>query len=222
MRFFYLSFLLITLFFSGCAGYHFNNNNNPLIGYNIKTITVPMFINRSALPQMSGPMTREIILALKDFAGLKVINGDSDESDAVLIGVIESADHYNEVVKTSATTFTTGDIQTSIGGRAPFYYPNTTNYALQLRIILIKRPTNEEREFITNNILGLGKLHPKVVLEETLDITGSFSRVISDSITPNSGGEVNFVKNKGIFEKSLQDSCVQTANNFKQVVLNAF
>jgi hypothetical protein len=91
-----------------------------------------------------------------------------------------------------------------------------------LNIILIKRPTAEEIEFLTKNTLGLNKFHPKVVLVEEIPITGNFSRFVSDTITPNSGGEVNFVKNKGIFEKSLQDSCVQTATNFRQVVLNAF
>jgi hypothetical protein len=59
-------------------------------------------------------------------------------------------------------------------------------------------------------------------LEDDIAISGNFSRVVSDTLGANSGGEVNFVKNKGIFEKSLQDSCVQTAKNFKQVVLNAF
>lgn len=215
---------VVSLFLSGCAGYHFNNTNNPLIGYDIKSVSVPMFVNRSVLPQMAGTMTKEIVLALKDFPGLKVINGDAStsESDAVLLGIVDSGDHYGEVVQTSTTAFTTGDIKTSIGNRTSFYYPSTTAYSLQLRLILIKRPTKEEIEFLTKNTLGLTKFHPKVVLEEVLPITGSFTRVVSDSITTGSAGEVNFVKNKGIFEKSLQDSCLQTAKNFKQVVLNAF
>ncbi len=219
VRFFYF---FAVLFLSGCAGYHFNNINNPLIGYDIKSVSVPMFVNRSVLPQMSGIMTKEIVLALKDFSGLRVLNGDAHDSDAVLLGIIDSSDRYSEVVQTTATTFTTGDIQKSIGNRTPFYYPTTTAYTLKLKIILIKRPSPEELDFLIKNTSGIAKLHPKVVLEEDLPIQGSFSRVVSESITANSGGEVNFVKNKGIFEKSLQDSCLQTAKNFKQVVLNAF
>jgi hypothetical protein len=221
-RFFYLIAALFLL--SGCAGYHFNNSNNPLLSYNIKSVSVPMFINRSVLPQMSGMMTQEIVLALKNFSGLKIINGDENDSDAVLIGIIESDDHYSKVVQTSATAYTKSDqnILTSIGDRQNFYYPSSTSYNLKLKIILIKRPRPEEIEFLTKNTLGLNKFHPKIVLEEELPITGSFSRFVSDTITPNSGGEVNFVKNKGILEKSLQDSCTQTAINFRQVVLNAF
>lgn len=217
-------YILISFFLVGCAGYHFNTTNNPLIGYDIKSISVPMFVNRSVLPHMSGMMTKEIVMALKDFPGLKVINGDSSESDAVLLGIVESEDHYADVVQTTESAFTSGDkkIEQSIGRRTPFYYPSKTAYQLRLRIILIKRPSKEEIDFVTKNTLGFAKLHPKVVLEEEVPIQGSFSRVTSDSITTTSGGELNFVKNKGIFEKSLQDSCIQTAKNFKQVVLNAF
>jgi hypothetical protein len=219
-RFFYF---FCFIFINGCAGYHFNNNNNPLIGYDIKSVSVPMFVNRSVLPQMSGIMTKEIVLALKDYSGLKVINGENNDSDAVLLGIIESADHYDDVVKTSATAYTNNvNIEKSIGNRTSFYYPSATTYDLRLRIILIKRPSAEEIDFLTKNNLGLARLHPKVVLQEEIPITGSFSRVVSDTLSNNSGGSVNFVKNKGILEKSLQDSCVQTAKNFKQVVLNAF
>jgi hypothetical protein len=218
-RFFYL---FVLVFISGCAGYHFNTNNNPLIGYNIRSISVPMFINRSVVPNLSGPMTREIVMALKDFSGLKVTNGITGESDAVLIGIVDSAQHLEEVVQNSSTAITEGNILNSIGNRQKFYYPSASSYQLRLRIILIKRPSAEEIEFLSKNTLGLTKLHPKVVLEDEIPLSGSFTRVVADNLTPNSGGEVNFVKNKGLFEKSLQDACVQTAKNFKQVVLNAF
>ena len=218
-RFFYI---LTTIFLAGCAGYHFNTNTNPLISYNIKSISVPMFINRSSLPHLSGPMTTEIILALKDFSGLRVVNGAESDSDAVLLGIIESADHYNEVVQTSTSVVTDGNIQKSIGARQKFYYPSATSYQLRLRLVLIKHPSADELDFLSKNTLGLSKLHPKVVLEDEIPISGNFTRVVADTLSTSSGGEVNFVKNKGIFEKSLQDSCVQTAKNFKQVVLNAF
>ena len=220
-------FCLIALLFSmslltSCSGYHFNTNNNPLIGYDIRSIAVPMFINRSTLPQLSGTMTREITLALNDYSGLKVISGDSEETDAVLIGIIESKNHYNEVVKTSKTLFTEKDVLQSIGARAPFYYPIQTSYEFVLRVILIKRPTKEELEIFKSDIGAMIKVHPKVVLQDTINLSGSFSRVANPTNTSTSGGDVNFVKNKGIFEKSLQDTCYQASQTFKQVILNAF
>jgi hypothetical protein len=217
--------LLIFAFISlgACSGYHVNTNSNPLIGYDIKTISIPMFINRSVLPQLAAPMTQEIALLLNDYNGLKVISGDNENADAVLIGILESRDHYNEVVTTTQTLFTDAELSTSIGSRSPFYYPIQSTYNFSLRILLIKRPTAEELALFTSDIGKLISIHPKIVLDERINLSGSFSRVARPT-TPsiNSPGEVNFVKNKGIFEKSLQDTCIQAAQTFKQVVLNAF
>lgn len=223
VRFFYpyITFLAAVLLLSGCAGYHFNTNNNPLIGYDIKTISVPMFINRSVIPQLAAPMTREITLALNDYSGLKVMS-DGNEADAVLIGIIESQNYYNETVQTSQTLFTEQDVAKSIGNRPGFYYPVQTSYNFKLRLILIKRPSKEEIELMTSDLGPLIKVHPKVVLQDSIDLSGKFDRVASPANSINSAGEVNFVKNKGIFEKSLQDTCYQAAQTFKQVVLNAF
>lgn len=181
-----------------------------------------MFINRSVIPQLAAPMTKEITFALNDYSGLKVISGDTSNADAVLIGIIESKDHYNEVVSTTQNLFTDGDVLKSIGSRTPFYYPVQTAYRFSLRIILIKRPSKEELELFTSELGSKIVLHPKVVLQDRIDLSGTFARVASPTSTALAPGEVNFVKNKGIFEKSLQDTCYQAAQSFKQVILNAF
>lgn len=215
-------FLYLLVLMTGCSGYHFSNNNNPLIGYDIKSVAVPMFINRSVLPQLVAPMTKEITMALNDYTGLKVLSGDNENADAVLIGILESKDHYNEVITTTQTLFTDGDISKSIGNRSPFYYPVQSTYNFSLRVILIKRPSPEELALLTSD-LGRGVLvHPKIVLEDRIDLSGNFARVASPTNGATAAGEVNFVKNKGILDKSLEDTCYRAAQTFKQVVLNAF
>lgn len=220
VRFF--SILLCMLTLASCAGYHFNTNNNPLIGYDIRSVAVPMFVNRSVIAELAAPMTKEVIFVLNEYSGLRVYSGDNDQADAVLIGVIESKDHYNEVVKTTQTLFTDDTVKSSIGSRSPFYYPVQTSYEFSLKIILIKRPSKEEIDLLTTDLGQFMKVHPKVVLMDTINISGSFSRVVGESTTPNSAGKTNFVKNKGIFEKSLQETSMNAAKTFKQVVLNAF
>jgi hypothetical protein len=223
VRLFYPSFfVLILTTLASCSGYHFNTNNNPLIGYDVKTIAVPMFINRSVLPQLAAPMTKEIILALNDYSGLKVVSGDNENADAVLIGIIESKDHYNQVVHTTQSLFTEGDIASSIGNRSLFYYPIQTTYDFSLRVILVKRPSEAELALFTSDFGPRILVHPKVVLEDVINLSGNFARIVGPTSTVTAAGEVNFVKNKGVFEKSLQDTSFQAAQNFKQVVLNAF
>ncbi|MBC7429863.1 MAG: hypothetical protein H7336_14710 [Bacteriovorax sp.] len=220
VRFFSIFVFMLTL--ASCAGYHFNTNNNPLLGYDIRSVAVPMFVNRSALPELAAPMTREITFALNEYSGIKVMSGDNDNADAVLIGILDSRDHYNEVVKTTNQLFTDDTIKTSIGARNPFYYPIETSYEFALQIILIKRPSKEELQLLTTDLGLYMKINPKVVLMDTIPLTGKFSRVVGDNVSSDSPGKTNFVKNKGLFEKSIQDTAAGAAKTFKQVVLNAF
>lgn len=220
-----LIFLFLLVFLQSCAGYHFITNNNPLIGYDIKSIAVPMFVNRSVIPELAAPLTKEITMALNDYSGLRVYNGNNEAADAVLIGVVDSEDFYNEVVTTTQTLFTDNDsaIKNSIGQRSPFYYPVESSYRFKLKLYLIKRPTAEELSLLQSAELGkFVKLNPKVVLTDEIDLSGTFSRTIAETSGPHSAGKVNFVKNKGIFEKSVQETAMYAAKTFKQVVLNAF
>lgn len=216
-----LIFLNVILAVS-CGGYHFNTNNNPLIGYDIKSIAVPMFINRSVLPELAAPMTKEVMLVLNDYEGLKVLSGDNENADAVLIGIIESSDLLNDSLKNSQYLFTDTSQKASVGSRSPFYYPSETNYNLIFRIILIKRPTQEEIALLTSDLGQYMKVHPKVVLTESFELTSSFARAVGETTTSASPGKVNFVKNRGILQHSIQETAVRAAQNFKQVVLNAF
>ena len=217
-----LIILFILAFFNSCAGYHFNSNNNPLISYDIKSIAVPMFINRSVFSQLAAPMTKEIVLVLNDYPGLRVYSGKSDEADAVLIGIIESADHANEAIKTTQSLFTDETLKSSIGKRPGFYYPIQSRFDFRVRFILIKRPSKDELELFSGDLGKMVKLHPKIVLQDKIEVTGTLSRVAASSADAGKPSDVNFTKNQGILEKSLQDACYQAAQNFKQVVLNAF
>lgn len=218
----HLMSLLIFAFLSSCAGYHFNTSNNPLIGYDIKSVSVPMFINRTNIAGLSPLMTKEIILTLNEYSGLRVFSGEDSSADAVLVGVLESDDLKNKTFKTTETVFTDKKLQDSIGKRAPFYLPIETTYKFTMRIYLIKRPSKEELDLLASELGKQVVLNSKVVLKEALDVTNSFSRIVADTTTATSGGDVNFVKNKGILSKSLEDACVSAASEFKQVVLNAF
>ncbi len=220
VRFFSILVFMVTL--ASCAGYHFNSNTNPLVSYDISSVAVPMFINRSNIPELAAPMTREITFALNDYSGIKVYSGDNDKADAVLIGIINSRDHYNEVVQTKNQLFTDSTVKTSVGARAPFYYPVENSYEFTLQVILIKRPSKEEIELLTTDLGQFMKANPKVVLVDTLPLTGSFTKVVGENLDSNSPGKTNFVKNKGIFEKSINDTAISAAKTFKQVVLNAF
>ncbi len=217
-------FLTVTILsiLTSCAGYHFNTNNNPLISYDIKSLSVPMFINRTVLPDIAAPITKEILFVLNDYPGLKVISGHDVSADAFLIGVIESNDHINEVVQSSQYLFTNTTLKESIGQRTDFYYPIQTSYNLVLNVYLIKNPTSEDLQLLTGELKGLAKYNSKIILKDSIALSGSFSRYVGQTNALNSAGKNNYVKNKGFFEKSIRETAVNAAKSFRQVVLNAF
>ena len=70
--------------FVSCAWYKFRVVDNPLAQYNIHTLSIPMFFNRSALPNLAGPLTKEISLLMTEFPHLRVYPGTGEKTDAIL------------------------------------------------------------------------------------------------------------------------------------------
>ncbi len=213
-----LNLFTVILFYS-CAGYHVNYNDNPLLSYDIKTLSVPMFINRSVFAHVASPMTQEVVKVLNQYHDLKVIPGEDLKADGVLVGIIESDEKISEVLKTKSQGFSEG--KESTGRRLDFYYPNEQTYKLRLRIVLIKNPSENELKLLNSNFSDFMKLNSKVIIDEKIDLSNSFSRVANDA-TATGGGDVNFVKNEGIFERSIQDVSRNAATSFRDLILNAF
>lgn len=223
MKLRFLTYLFILFITSSCAGYHFNTNNNPLIGYDIRSISVPMFVNRTVIPDLSSAVTREIILTLNNYSGLKVYNGNNSKADAILIGVLESKDFYKDTVTTTQKLYTEDTVGGSIGGRTSFYYPSQTTYHYWMNVYIVKNFSQEELDFIAQNgFTDQLKFNAKVVLYDRIDLSNNFYRVVGETSGQNSPGKTNFVKNHGIMIKSLEDTAINAASTFKQVVLNAF
>lgn len=211
--------MLCSLLISACAGYHVSYRDNPLLSYDIRSVAVPMFVNRSVIPHVAAPMTQEIVSVLNQYDGLKVVAGESETTDSILLGIIDSNEKINETITAKSTEFSEG--KTSLGNRQPFYYPSELSYSLRLQLILIKRPSQAELELFKSDLGQYLKLHPKAIINEVIPLSGSYQRVANDNTT-GSGGDVNYVKNVGIFEKSVQDLSRSAAITFRDLILNAF
>ena len=141
-----LLFGFFSILVTACSGYRVANASNPLQEDGIHSISVPMFVNRSAFPNAAAPFTQEMIYMLNKYSGIKVINGEDLKADAILVGVLTSDKKLKDVYKTMTRTFTDGDLQTSIGNRPQFYIPTSTQYRIDVQMFLIKNPTKKEME----------------------------------------------------------------------------
>jgi hypothetical protein len=156
------------------------------------------------------------------FYDLKVYSGEKDDADAVLVGILTSDTRLDDAVKALNPKLVDGELKDSIGDRKQFNVMTENQYRLTLKLYLIKRPTKRERELLRSKYSNFIKQDPRIVLSERFDLSGRFSRTVTTSEITDSGGVVNFTKNKKTFERSLEGVAKSVANQFRGVVLNAF
>jgi hypothetical protein len=213
--------------FLSCSGYHFRNLENPLEQYDIQSISIPMFQNRSSLPNVAGAFAKEITLLMQSFPQLKVYSGEEFSGDAVLIGIIESAPLFKDVVSGTGDVVLDfhPDTQTgysSLAGRKTFRAYSKANVQLSLRLILIKNPTRDEMELFRSD-KGLYFIHhPKVIFHETLSLSREITRDLQNQNGPDSAAVVNFTKSKASLDLAIRNMAKESASQFKEVILYAF
>lgn len=220
----WILFLSLVFLATSCAGYQFKRYDNPFAVYQVDSVTVPMFYNYSSIPAVSGPFTREITLLLSSMPGLRVSSGFDSSADAVLVGIISSSDFLAETLEVTSTRYTVGSwASSSLGEREGFYVPARTRVNLHLSLVLIKRPSAEDLELLRNEQLApFIDRHPRVVLTHQMRLNNSFSRVIANNTSVDSGGVVNLTQNQFLVEKGIQEMAQQASANFRELVLNVF
>lgn len=217
-----LFMMLPLLFLSSCAGYRINKEKNPFRLYGVESLAVPVFINRTSLPTVSGLMTKEIRLMLSQFPTLKLSSSEDQYSDAVLVGIVESPQYLRETVPTEGTQFISNEQSQSIGSRPSFYLPVVGRVNLVVTFVLIRRPSSEELKLLDSELLPTLSRHPKVVFTEKIVLSKTFSRSIEPNLGPDNGGVVNATRNRKILDRQFESLAKDAATQFKEVVLNAF
>ena len=217
-------FLLVILGFSltlgSCSGYHFRQVQNPFAHFGIKTLSIPMFVNKSIIPNLGNVFTQEIFLLLSHYSGLEVYSGLEKDKDAILIGVISSGRSHSDVFSQSDRIFMSNG---ALSNRRPFYATSSTSYNLSLRIVVIKKPDKN----VINLIRGPWGEHviqnSRIVLDETFPLSSNFLRAVSTGEEGSSDSRVaNFTKSKAWFQLTVKELAESISERFRKEVLNAF
>ena len=211
--------LLILLFLSGCSGYRYSQQDNPLSQYGIESLSVPMFHNYSNQPEVSNNFTREIYHLLSSYRGLKLKSGYHPESDAVMIGIVKSPESVYETLTPGNLRVAQDKAGKAIGTkREDFYIPGTTDVQLLLQIIVIKKPTEEELSLLKSGLGDKVKLTSRVIFNETLPLRSTYTREIFDEESVN----ITATKNAGIQRKVVKTMAEQAAISVRDMILYAF
>lgn len=212
----YLFLLLLTL---SCSGYRYGHPDNPLSQYGISSLSVPMFYNYSNLPAVGPEFTQQTYLQLMSFSGLKLTQGYSQNTDAVLIGIIRSPEKLTETLRSGSIRVAKGIAPDAIGNdRQDFYIPGSTTVQLYLQVVLIRKPTEEELSLFHTELSPQIPLSSRVILNEILPISENYVREVMD----NEGVQVVATQNSGIQRKKIKSMAQSAAETIRDLILYAF
>jgi hypothetical protein len=218
---------ILFVFLVSCSGYRLKRGENSLF-YNegIRSLAIPMFINQTMYPHVAGALTIETSKVLASVSGLTIFSGESDNADAILVGVVSSPLREAESIRTDAIKATEGTLDGSLGNRSGFFVPTSSRYKISVRYFLIKSPSSYELELLKSKVAGRLEqnlmVNPKVVFNQTFNYEGSFNREIATNDGPDSGGVVNYTKTKKFFEQSLNSIAKGAARDLRELILNVF
>jgi len=210
------------LFLISCSGYHFKNKDNPFMAYEIESISIPMFVNWSIVPNVSGPMTGNFINLLMDYSGLTIYSKEQASADAILVGIISSKDKTRQVYKNKSYQDTVGNLNESIRDRRDFYIPQETEISLTLRVLLIKNPLPHEYAGMVNNDVDNIPDKSRVIFDEKMELSSVITRSILPSGGVQSGGDVNFTKSKKAQNDAILSLVNTATEKFKKEIIDAF
>jgi hypothetical protein len=214
-----MRFLFVLWLLAGCSGYRFTQQDNPLSQYGIQSLSVPMFYNYSTMPEVSGDFTREVYRLLTSFSGLKLVSGYSENTDAVMIGILKSPEKVAETLKPSNLRVAKDRAQKSVGtSRQNFYIPGTTDIIMSLQIIVIKKPSEEDLALLRSGIGDQVRLNSKIIFNESIPLRQQYTREVLDG----DGTSVNATQNFGVQRKSIKTMAENAAISVRDVILYAF
>ena len=214
--------LILSTILTSCAGYKVVNDKNPYKEWGILSISIPMFINRSSIVGVSPHLTESIKRVLEEETSLKVYAGNDGKSDAVLVGIIDSANQYRELYKTTTSKYISGNLEDSIGEREPFYIPTQQKYNLNITLVLVRRPRTEDMKIIESELLKHLYVGGKFIFNKRIDLSGSYSREIKSTTNPDHGGIVGFTNAQGNLQRSYKSLGDAAARIFREEILNVF
>jgi hypothetical protein len=219
--------LVVLCVLTSCSGYRFRDQRNPLIEEGIKSISVPMFINKSSIPNASHVFTTAIVRVLADTTNIKIHMGDDRKADALLIGIIDSPKRYQDLYTKNSSEFVErgnddDELSKSIGDRASFYIPTSSLFKIDIRLVLIRHPSDIDKELVNSELLPYLQRSQKIIFNHVISREWTHVRSVRGTENVDSAGLTNVPRSRFSFEQGLKTVSQEAANDFRDLVLNVF
>jgi hypothetical protein len=208
---------LTILLLTGCAGYAFRKQSNPLDHYGIKAISVPNFYNRSQLPRASTILTSKFIEMFSGFKGLTVYTGENEKADAYLIGIVRSANEKFQTFKADGVQLASSVAKDNIGAREDFLVPSSTSVFASVELYLVRNSNYSQVQYLLNKTSTPFE-NIEVVFARQFPLSFKFQRVLLNG----EAQAVNQTQSMGSYDQSLRTTAEGLADSFRYEMLLTF
>lgn len=208
--------LIALLFILSCQGYQLQTKKNPFQRYSVASVSVENFYNHSNLNNVVPSFTKEMVFMLSSFSDLRV-NNNFKTSDAVLVGVISSAQSRRDSRVRSDDILSSSTIEERVDAskRIEYYIPTKTRLNLNLKVMLIQNYSKKDVELLKSNGELIG---PRVLFTENIDLTEIYTREVLDGDTNN----FSTTRAMGAEKNAVESMAKSAANTLKEMMLYAF
>ncbi len=216
----FLSIVSVYLLSISCSGYKVVESKSHFKKYGIESISIPMFYNKSTLPDVSAKFTSSFTQELYSIPDLEIKSPNSKTNDAYLIGVVRSAANEGTTLLRGGLVARISDLAPTQGRGNDNLLPITNVLKLKVDLFLVRRSPDSSslisklRSELYPELLSS---HPSIVLKKTIPIYTSIIREIYDQ-----DYVVNSTQNYGILNKVIESEAKKAALSFKQSINYVF
>jgi len=214
------SIVFVFLLSISCSGYKVVKNESNFKKYGIHSISVPMFFNKSTLPDISSRFTNSFTQELYSIPDLEVKSPNSKTNDAYLVGVVRSAPSESGTVIRGGLAAKIKDLAPNRGEGNDNLLPITNIIRLKVDLFLVRRSADSESlisKLRSKMHPSLLESHPSIVLKQTIPISVNVNREIYDD-----DFVINSTQNYGILNKVISAEAKKAAITFKQSINYVF
>jgi hypothetical protein len=134
------------------------------------------------------------------------------------VGILSSGPKQQETEVTASRQRVSDLTPNSIGDRRTFFIPTTKQVNMNLRVVIIKDPQDEDIQLARSQMNRFVERTPRIVLNQVFDVSGTYGLEILDG----EGTEVNQTQNRGLRKELILNLAENAALIFKETILDVY
>ena len=218
---------------TSCSGHQIRYFDNPFSEYGIKTVHIRPIENNSHYPFIGHSLTVAILELYRRYDNLEVKISDDLNADAIVIGVVSQVNRkrIGSMLSQSTSDFYTENnsgISNSIGDRDDFVVKQTGYIDLNLKLMMIQRPTEADIDYAIHSRSDKSIPQATYIFKEDFELDSIVNFSIRETHNESKvydqdlGGVVNYTNSKYNLDRTIDGLVDRFSVILEKRVFNVF